>query len=46
MVELIVPIMTNLTGYENTITNINLGTKFEQYEGIFFSPGFDLSFDD
>ena len=34
------------SGYENTITNINLGTKFEQYEGIFFSPGFDLSFDD
>ena len=34
------------SGYENTITNINAGTKFEQYEGIFFSPGFDLSFDD
>ena len=33
-------------GYENTITNINLGTKFEQYEDIYFSPGFDLSFDD
>ncbi len=34
------------SGYENTITNINLGTKFEQYEDIYFSPGFDLSFDD
>ena len=34
------------SGYENTITNINLGTKFEQYEDIYFTPGFDLSFDD
>ncbi len=34
------------SGYENTITNVNLGTKFEQYEDIYFSPGFDLSFDD
>ena len=22
------------SGYENTVTNINAGTKFEQYEGI------------
>ncbi len=34
------------SGYENTITNINLGTKFEQYEDIYFTPGLDLSFDD
>ena len=33
-------------GYENTITNFNIGTKFEQYEDIYFTPGFDLSFDD
>ncbi len=33
-------------GYENTITNFNIGTKFEQYENIYFTPGFDLSFDD
>ena len=33
-------------GYENTITNVNIGTKFEQYEDIYFTPGFDLSFDD
>jgi len=34
------------SGYENTITNFNIGTKFEQYEDIYFTPGFDLSFDD
>ena len=34
------------SGYENTITNLNIGTKFEQYEDLFFSPGLDLSFDD
>ena len=34
------------SGYENTITNLNLGTKFEQYEDIYFTPGLDLSFDD
>ena len=34
------------SGYENTITNFNLGTKFEQYEDIYFTPGVDLSFDD
>ena len=34
------------SGYENTLTNINVGTKFEQYEDIYFSPGLDLSFDD
>ncbi len=34
------------SGYENTITNLNIGTKFEQYEDIYFTPGLDLSFDD
>ena len=34
------------SGYENTITNINLGTKFEQYEDIYFTPGLDFSIDD
>ena len=34
------------SGYENTITNLNIGTKFEQYEDLFFTPGLDLSFDD
>ena len=34
------------SGYENTVTNFNLGTKFEQYEDIYFTPGLDLSFDD
>ena len=34
------------SGYENTVINFNLGTKFEQYEDIYFTPGLDLSFDD
>ncbi len=34
------------SGYENTLTNFNVGTKFEQYEGIYFTPGVELSFDD
>ena len=34
------------SGYENTITNLNIGTKFEQYEDIYLTPGLDLSFDD
>ena len=33
------------SGYENTVYNFNLGTKFEQYEDIYFTPGLDLSFD-
>ena len=33
-------------GYENSITNLNIGTKFEQYEDIYFTPGLNLSFDD
>ncbi len=34
------------SGYENTITNLNIGTKFEQYEDLYLTPGLDLSFDD
>ena len=34
------------SGYENTVINFNLGTKFEQYEDLYFTPGIDLSFDD
>ena len=34
------------SGYENTVTNFNLGTRFEQYEDVYFTPGLDLSFDD
>ena len=38
--------MTNTSGYESSRTGFSLGTGFEQYEGIFFSPGFsDLVFD-
>ena len=34
------------SGYENIVTNFNLGTRFEQYEDVYFTPGLDLSFDD
>ena len=34
------------SGYENTIHSFNIGTRFEQYDNIFLSPGLTLSFDD
>ena len=34
------------SGYENTVNSLNLGTRFEQYDDIFFSPSLELSFDD
>ena len=34
------------SGYENTLTQLNLGTRFEQYDDIFLSPTLELSFDD
>ncbi len=34
------------SGYENTLTQLNIGTRFEQYDDIFLSPSLDLSFDD
>ena len=34
------------SGYENTLNSVNVGTKFEQYDNIFFSPSLELSFDD
>ena len=34
------------SGYENTLTQVNLGTRFEQYDDIFLSPNLELSFDD
>jgi len=34
------------SGYENTVINFNLGTKFEQYEDLFFTPGIDFALDD
>ena len=34
------------SGYENTLTQLNLGTRFEQYDDIFLSPNLELSFDD
>ena len=34
------------SGYENTITQINLGTRFEQYDDIYLSPNIVLGFDD
>ena len=34
------------SGYENTLTAFNIGTRFEQYDDIFYSPRLELSFDD
>ncbi len=34
------------SGYENTLTSLHIGTKFEQYDDIFLSPNLELSFDD
>ena len=34
------------SGYENTLTAFHLGTRFEQYDEIFLSPGLSLAFDD
>ena len=34
------------SGYENTLTNLNIGTRFEQYDDIYLSPNLELSFDD
>ena len=34
------------SGYENTVTNFNIGTKFEQYDDIFLRPSISLSYDD
>jgi len=34
------------SGYKSTKTGFGLGTRFEQYENVYFSPSFDLSFED
>ena len=34
------------SGYENTLTLLKLGTKFEQYDDVFLSTGLEFSFDD
>ena len=34
------------SGYENTLTRFGIGTRFEQYNDIFFSPRLELAFDD
>ena len=34
------------SGYENTTTQFNIGTRFEQYDDIYLSPNLELSFDD
>ena len=34
------------SGYENTLTQLNIGTRFEQYDDIYLSPNLELSFDD
>tara|TARA_Y100000590_G_scaffold64744_1_gene69805 strand:- start:18082 stop:20328 length:2247 start_codon:yes stop_codon:yes gene_type:complete len=34
------------SGYESSKTGLSLGTGFEQYEGIFLSPGFSATYED
>ena len=34
------------SGYKNTLTQFNLGTKFEHLTNLYVSPNIDLSFDD
>ena len=34
------------SGYENTLTSFKIGTKFEQYDDLYYFPRLDLSFDD
>ena len=38
--------MTTSSGYKNSKTGFSLGTEFEQYENIYFSPAFDLTYED
>jgi len=38
--------MTKTSGYESSKTGFSLGTGFEQYEGVFLSPGFSASYED
>jgi len=37
---------TSTSGFKSSLTNINLGTGFEQYEDVYFSPDISLSFED
>ena len=34
------------SGYESSKTGLSLGTGFEQYEGIFLTPGFSATYED
>ena len=38
--------MTGTSGYESSKTGFSLGTGFEQYEGIFLSPGLSATYED
>ena len=33
------------SGYENTLTELNIGTRFEQYDNIYLSPNLGITFD-
>ena len=37
---------TTTTGYKSSKTGFGIGTKFEQYENVFFSPNFSISTED
>jgi len=38
--------MTKTSGYESSKTGFSLGTGFEQYEGIFLTPGVSATYED
>jgi len=37
---------TSTSGFKSSLTNFNLGTGFEQYEDVYFTPDLSLSFED
>ena len=37
---------TESSGYKSSLTNIDLGTVFEQYQNVYFSPEFKATFED
>ena len=38
--------MSATSGYESSKTGVSLGTEFEQYEDVYFSPSFSASYED
>ncbi len=34
------------SGFENTLTSLGIGTRFEQYKNVYFGPRLEVNFDD